>query len=744
MRLRQRSWLIVAAIGATAVLAFTLASWRALPPLPATLFMGPGSEPSLPATHVVAADGTPLNLSFEGRFNHADVLPASAMPLLLREAFVAAEDHRYWQHGGVDWRARFAALWQNLRASRIVRGASTIGEQAARILHPRPSTYWSHWIWGLDATRLLRRFGHAEVLTFYLNQVPYAANRRGVAQAARYYFGRDVQSLNPAQQLALAVLVRSPAAYDPRQHPRALRAAVARLAQQMRREGTLSAGDATAVARASFAPATRRLPVSAGPFVAYALAQAKVQRVPGPTIQTTLDPALEIFVQQTLRAGVAALTLRGVRNGAALVVDNQTGAILAWAVAPKGDAYAIDPVTTPRQPGSALKPFVYGLAMADLGWQADRVLMDTPLTERVQQGVHRYRNYSGRYYGRVSLRYALANSLNIPAIRTAQAVGPADIVRELQAFGFSTFQKSADYYGPAIALGDGAVPLFDLVQGYASLARRGGFLPLHALQDHAPGEPMPVLPDTVTSLLANILSDPNARAAEFGADSVLDLPEPTAVKTGTSSDYHDLWAVGFDDRYTVGVWMGNLEGAATQGLTGSMGPAPVLRRIFARLRQAAPYAGLWLSPQLQAVHACEWIGPAPCIERQEWYAPRAGALADHPATASAPDRPVIAQPLDGETLAIDPRLPASAQQLTLRIDAGGDAIRQVTWRIDGRPLSQRGTTVAWPVVRGQHRASAQVWLDGARAPLTLAPVSFNVLGAAATRRATPPASTIRP
>ncbi|HEX7339726.1 MAG TPA: transglycosylase domain-containing protein [Rhodanobacteraceae bacterium] len=728
MKARARWWLAGVAVAVTAALVFAGASWQALMPLPATLHMGRQGGASVAATHVVAADGTPLNLSFDSRFNRADVLPASAMPLLLRHAFVAAEDHRYWQHGGVDWRARFTALWQNLRAGRIVRGASTIGEQAARILEPRPHTYWSHWVAGLDAARLLQRFGHAQVMAFYLNQVPYGANRRGVAQAARYYFGRDVRVLNPAQQLALAVLVRSPVAYDPRRHPAALRRAVTRLARQMRREGVLSASDATAVARASLAPTAQALPVTAGPFVVQALARARARHLPGPTIHTTLDPALETFVQQTLRTRVASLAGKGVRNGAALVVDNRTGAVLAWAVAPKGSAYAIDPVITPRQPGSALKPFVYGLAMARLGWQADHVIMDTPLTERVQQGVHRYRNYSGRHYGRVSLRYALANSLNIPAIRTAQAVGPAAIVRELQHLGFSTLRKSADYYGPAIALGDGAVTLFDMVQGYASLARHGRFLPIHVLADHAPVAPVPVLPGAVTSLLANILSDPNARAAEFGADSVLDLPEPTAIKTGTSSDYHDLWTLGFDNRYTVGVWMGNLEGAATQGLTGSMGPAPVLRRIFAHLRGQGTYAGLWHSPQLQAVRTCEWIGPPPCIRRQEWYVPRGSVVGASTGAASAPIQPVIVQPVDGETLAIDPRLPRSAQQLTLRIDTHGLPIERIDWRVDGHVLPDHASSVDWPLVPGKHQVSAAIWLQGRDKSLTVGPVSFDVAG----------------
>ncbi|MGH8125732.1 MAG: transglycosylase domain-containing protein [Rhodanobacteraceae bacterium] len=729
LRYRRRR-IAVAAVALVAALALVLVAVtrRALMPLPAMLGAA-SSATEMSAMHFVAADGTPLNLSFQGRFNRAAVLPMSRIPSLVRKAFVVSEDHRYWRHGGVDWRARFAALWQNLRAGHVVRGASTIGEQVARILKPRPRTYWSHWIAGFDAGRLLDRFGHAGVLAFYLNQVPYGAQRRGVAQAARYYFGREIGALDPAEQLALAVLVRSPEAYDPRAHPRVVRGAVDQLADRMLAERAIDVAAADAIDRAPIRPGHVSLAVDAGPFVVYALGQANKRGRTGPVVHTTLDATLETFVQKTLRQRVAELKQRGVRNGAALVVDNASGAVLAWAVAPEGSPYAIDPVVTPRQPGSTLKPFVYGLAMAELGWQPDHVLEDTPLAERIDTGVHRYRNYSGRHYGRVSLRYALANSLNIPAVRTAQAVGVPQIIDSLQRFGFATFRKPADYYGPAIVLGDGAVSLFDLVQGYASLARHGEFLPLHVLGGAPQPDPVAVLPAPVASLLANILSDPDARAAEFGADSVLDLPMPTAAKTGTSSDYHDIWTVGFDNRYTVGAWMGNLDGGATDRLTGSLGPAPVLRQIFARLRTVAPYAGLWHSPALRAVETCEWIGAPPCVHRREWYLPRGSSGMRTAMTAVQQPVPEIAQPLQGEVLAIDPRVPRASQQFRFTLDGAGLAIRRVVWRVDGKSLPDSGDDSAnWILAPGVHRVTARVWVGRGKPAIDVGPVEFSVTG----------------
>ncbi len=722
-RLRRRVG-AAASVAVAAAVVLGVATWRSSMPLPRSL----RPPAAAVAPQFLAADGTPLSYSYRGALNANATLALWQVPPLLRDAFVDSEDKRYWRHGGADWIARFDALWANLRAGRVVRGASTIGEQVVRILHPRPRSYWSHWIAGFDAARLLRRFGHAQVLEFYLNQVPYGARRRGVVQAARYYFGRDPQALDPAEQLALAVLVRSPTRYDPRRHPRALRRAVDQLAGRMQAAGSMAQLQADAVRRAPITPGRQTLALDAGTFVVHAAARARALGRQAPIQRTTLDAPLQRFVQAALTRRQRLLAARGVADAAALVVDNRSGAVLAWAVAPQHGSFAVDPVLSPRQPGSALKPFVYGLAMQDLGWQPDTVLRDTPLAETVGPGVHRYRNYSGRHYGRASLRYALANSLNIPAVRTAQAVGIARIVGLLQQLGFHSLRQGSDYYGPAIVLGDGAVSLYELVQGYATLARRGRWLPLHVLAGLPRPQPRRLLSPEVTSVLASILSDPDARAAEFGAGSVLDLPYPTALKTGTSSDYRDTWSVGFDNRYTVGVWMGRLGGGSTDGLTGSSGPAPVLREIFARLRRDAPYAGLWQDPRLHRVATCEWIGPPPCVRRQDWRLPAARPGASAPAQAQVRAL-AIARPLPGETLALDPRLPRRVQVYRFTLDTVGRVPRRVEWLLDGRKLRGGGADgVDWPITAGAHRLQARVWLRGAAAPLRLGPVPFEVLG----------------
>lgn len=719
---RRKLWIAAATGGAfcAALGLLALFTWLNLAPLPAQL--PPAGQSA--AAELLARDGTPLTENRNAHFNYSTQLPLTQIPTLVRDAFVVSEDRRYWQHGGSDWRARFAASWQNLRAGRIVRGASSIGEQVARILTPRPHTYWSHWLDGVEAGRLLARFGHAHMLEFYLNQVPYAGQRRGVGEAAHYYFGRNLAALDPAEQLALAVLVRAPDLYDPRRHPHTLRHAVNSLAARMQNAGTISATQAQAVRASAVTPGVMRLAVIAGPFIAYARTRAQLLGLDSPVIITTLDPELERFVQAVLRRTLAALSTRGVHDGAALVVDNQTGAVLAWAVAPQRSATDIDPVLTPRQPGSTLKPFLYSLALERLGWQADTVLRDGPLQMASNGGVHPFRNYSDRYYGRVSLRYALGNSLNIPAVETASDVGVDSLLALLHQLGFTTLNQSPDFYGPALAIGDGPVRLLDLTQAYSALARQGEFLPLRVLEGAPEPAPVPVIQPQVTSVIASILSDPDARSAEFGTDSVLDLPEPTAVKTGTSSDFRDAWAMGFDNRYTVGVWMGRLNGGYMDQVTGSVGPALVLRSLFARLRTDAPYAGLWRSPLLVRIRACEVIGSGPCIERNEWRVPDTRPqIIPERFTGGAR----IVQPLPGETLALDPRMAGGNQAYQFEIRDPEHRVRRVDWFLDGRLLAHTAELIrSWRMQPGAHQLSVKVWIASGVQPLQLGPVDFSV------------------
>lgn len=655
---------------------------------------------------VLDRSGKPLGISYQTRFNTMDVVALHAMPDFLRQAFITSEDKKFFAHHGVDWQARLSAIQQNLAAGKKVRGASTITEQVVRILHPRPRNVWSRWIEGFEATMLEMQASKGEILEFYLNQVPYAANRRGVAQAARYYFNRDLNTLTHKEMLALAILPRAPSALDLYKNPEAIEAAMGRLAQAMQERHELSAEEYEQLQGQAFRLEPPATDLTTTHFINY-IREAVPYRVSEQgVLRTTLDGDLQRRVQAILDERMKALTRKQVHNGAVLVVDHTTGEILVWVVGGAGDAatpgQAIDTVRVPRQPGSALKPFLYALAL-DSGWSPATVLDDAPMAEAIGTGLHDFHNYSHTFYGRISLREALGNSLNIPALITIGFVGPARYLATLHALGFKSLTQPVEFYKEGLALGTGEVTLFEMVQAYSALANRGVFRPLTALpQTPFPRETAHVYSEQAASLTANILSDPYARRREFGAGSVLNLPVQTAVKTGTSNDYRDAWVLGFDSRYVVGVWLGNLDQSPMDGVTGSTGPALVLRSIFAVLSNRGTARSLYLSPKLVAKEICAVESDdqqaQSCYPRTEYFIP--GTEPQEPSPA-APRRLSLVRPTEGLQIAFDPRIPPDAQAFEFVADSPGS--RPLEWELDGRVIGQSDTgRLLWPVTRGHH------------------------------------------
>lgn len=302
---------------------------------------------------------------------------------------------------------------------------------------------------------------------------------------------------------------------------------------------------------------------------------------------------------------------------------------------------------------------------------------------------------------------ALGNSLNIPAVRTLKFVGTASFLERLHDLGITSLQQHPDFYGDGLALGNGEISLYEMAQAYTTLARHGSFIPLTAVPRESTAEPSrEVISPEVTSLIANILSDPDARSLEFGAG--LQFPVETAIKTGTSTDYRDAWAIGFDYAHTVAVWMGNLNDAPMDGVTGSVGPAMVLRSVFAQLNRNQDTRGLWLSPKLLAADICAKDGrPADsrCPSVPEWFLP--GTVPKAEAKPGLP--PVeyrVLEPTAGLQLARDPRIPNELQAFTMSV-AAVPALQEITWYVDGVPASR--TSIAkytWPLVRGTHEMYA--------------------------------------
>ena len=675
--------IFLAAGTALAVLAFSR------PDLPPSLAQ---IEADASMTQFLDRNGEPLNYSYASYWNVHDKLPLYRIPERLQKMFVASEDKRFFEHGGTDWRARASALVQNVRAGKVVRGASTLTEQVVRMIFPRPRTYLSKLLEGLDAARFERRYSKADILEFYLNQVPYASNRRGVLQASKYYFSKTPDRLSLREMTALTVLVRAPSSYDPYRYPERLDALVSRQLQKFKESGVISDREYEKASKERLRLSSPSLRVSAEKFLAYV---KSVVPLDGRARKTTLDVFLQAKVGRLARSRLKDMKRRGVNDVAVLVLERRTGNVLAWVgESLDGGTADFDPVTVLRQPASAQKPLLYALALSE-GLTAATKIRDAPFSAVVGKGVHRFHNYSNVYYGDVTLRQALGNSLNIPALKVIGFVGVSEYLDFLKRLGFSHLDKDAQYYREGLALGNAEVTLLELTRAYLMLANAGVLKDVRVAEAQPETQGVRVLPESVATLIGDILSDPQARRLEFGGDSILNFPVQTAVKTGTSTGYRDAWAMGYSSEFVVGVWMGNLTYRPTDEVTGALGPALLLRSVFGALNENADTAPLYLSPKLErrrTDNGTELFA----TDVPEARMPR------------GKEGVYLSKPEDGIFLALDPRVPTEFQKYRFELEGMPDGA-EITWVVDGKEVGKsKEADFFWPLERGEHTVFAKV------------------------------------
>jgi len=702
-----RLWPIVGGCLLTAAVTLALATRLSMRDLPPDLRSFTGTAVK---SQVLARDGSPLSVTRENAWNTTDTVPLAAVPPLLQTAFLVAEDQHFYAHHGVDWPARAAALWLDLRAGAPLRGASTITEQVVHMIHPRPRTLWSRWVAGFEAAHLEQQVPKTQILEFYLNQVPYTDRRRGVVQAARGYFNRGLDTLSPGEQLALAVLVRSPNGMDLRHNAPRARRALDQLADRLQERGDLTAAQRDEIRAQPWELNEAADALDASDFVSHVLATSV-----GPVaaqLRTTLDPEVQRNAQGILDAALIGLAKRHVHDGGVIVIDHQRNQVLGWVVGRSRPGNGYDTVLTPRQPGSTMKPLLYALAL-ERGWTAATLIDDAELSESVGAGQHTFHNYSHRHYGPLRLREALGNSLNIPAVETLRFVGADAFMQRLHDIGIVSLTQHPDVYGDGLALGNGEVSLFEMAQAYTVLARGGRYEPVTLrLDDPAPRHDVRVYSPAVATLIGNILADPDARMLEFGRG--LQFPVETAIKTGTSTDYRDAWAIAFDYRHTVAVWMGNLDGSAMDGVTGAVGPAMVLRSVFSALNRDQDTRPLDLSRDLVAARICRRDGrpaDATCESMNEWFVPGSQPTATESGVAAAValTQYRVLQPTAGLKVAHDPRIPDEFQKLPMKVN-GVPGLERVDWYVDGALVARTAEPhYAWPLKAGTHDVKATVW-----------------------------------
>ena len=659
-------------------------------------------------------------------------LALAEVPRHVIDAMLAAEDKRFFRHHGIDWLATLRAAVTGLSHGRITSGASTITQQLVKISERRPRTLRAKLIESATALRLEQLWSKDQILAAYLNRIDFGNLNIGLVSAADYYFDKPVADLSDAEAAFLAGLPKNPRKLNPHVALEAARHRQETVLRRMHANGWLDSwrfDRAQGEALALRSPARR---FRAPHFVELVLQQP--QESPRAELRTTLDFRLNEQVEKILRERLAQLREQNVRNGAAVVIDNASGDVIALVgsenyFAP--GAGQVNGAWAQRSAGSTLKPFTYLLAL-ERGANPATMVADVRTSFPSADGFYRPENYNRRCYGPVRYRTALASSLNIPAVKVLLAAGgPEALYERLRLCGLTTLSRSAEIYGLGLTLGNCEGRLLEITNAYASLARLGEYRPWRVLTTSPTAARRYSRPELVWQI-ADIMSDNSARTLAFGMNSALRFDYPVACKTGTSTDFRDNWTIGFTPEFSVGVWVGNFDGAPMREVSGVTGAGPILHAVFDYLhanrgtswyrtpvevveRNVHPLTGKlladsdprgvrekFLPDRLPAAEAGADYDAAGNVqlgpEYADWFKSAENGIRDRAILASTNGELRITSPLPGSIYVVDPDVPS-----TRRIPLAANGGTQMRWESESLTCrSEPGTDFAL-AAEGEHR-----------------------------------------
>jgi len=679
-------WIVAAAISAVGIPTFCCLAWWLLtvPDIPSFDDLHQNTTPS----DALLLDRHGLPLAYQRiQMDHRRLewLSLTDISPHMAQALTAAEDQRFYRHHGVDWFAVGGALREWVNTGRL-RGASTLTMQLASLVddsikpaHKRRS-FRQKWRQMRLALAYERQWSKAQILEAYMNQVPFRGELEGITAAAYGLFDKHPSALTLDEAWLLASAIAQPGASAARLHKKACR---------MARKHTQ--GIASKPCDLPPFPDVQQL---VAPVWHAAAARAWI-RPDDILLSSTLDRDLQTMAERALHEQLLALRANQVNDGAVVVLDNSTGDILAY-VGGSGELSPspfIDAIRAPRQPGSTLKPFLYELALEQRLLTAASLLKDAPVALQTSKGTYAPSDYESHYHGLVTLRTALAGSLNIPAVRTIDLVGIPIFANRLQSLRLNALQRPALYYGHALALGSGEVNLLELTNAYRSLANHGDWSPTRHRLDDPVFSPESVMDENAVFIITDILSDRSARAITFGLENPLSTSSFSAVKTGTSQGMRDNWCIGYSDRYSVGVWVGNLNGEPMRHVSGISGAAPVWRSIMNALHKHQASQAPYPPNHVERIQTND----KDAKNQGEWFI--SGTAPIPMQTRSDAQIIRIESPVHGSIFAWDPEIDPQYQRLMLR--ASG-CMQKCEWRINERPFAS-GAKVVWKISRGEHR-----------------------------------------
>jgi penicillin-binding protein 1C len=752
----------------------------------------PSTDPSAlqlhtPAMRITDRNGLALYEVMRDEGGNQISVALEHIPTALRQATIDTEDARFYSNPGIDPPGLLRAVWIDLSGGETLSGGSTITQQVARNLllsaserterTPRRKLREMLLAW-----QLTNRYSKDEILALYLNQTYYGGMTYGVEAAAQTYFGKPLDTLSLAECALLAGLPQAPALYNPYTDPQAALQRRTVVLELMQKNGDLTAGQAQQAQEEPIHLSGSPYPLEAPHFVMWVKSQVdqlytpeEIQASGGLVVRTSLNLAWQHAAEQAVSRQLKFLQQQNeatpdhnVNNAAVVALDPQNGQVLAMVGSPdfndRQHNGAINMAISPRQPGSALKPFIYARTFdpsQSSPWTAATMLLDITTHFHTRDGqVYTPADFDRQEHGPVLVRQALASSLNIPAVAALDHIGLDSALAFFRSVGLGSLGTGQDV-DISLALGGGEVSLLDLTSAYGVFANGGQQVQPVSILDIHDGQgnllytspqptPVRVLDARVAWLISDILSDDNARSIGFPQHSVLNIDRPAAVKTGTTSNFHDNWSVGYTPDLVVGVWVGNAAQEPMRDVTGLSGAGPIWHAVMRDLLAGQPKQDFTRPPGLVQVNVCALSGQLPtplCPNtRAEWFIDgtqpsqpdtiyhqadidiNTGRLADDqtppqqrsaitaldlPAQAAPWARQrglilwadlltgqsvgsvpqsnqkglVLVSPAAGSIYFLSPKLPAQDQQL--HVEATGEAgLGQVTLFVDGSPLAQ--------------------------------------------------------
>lgn len=599
-------------------------------------------------TKIYDRHGKLLYEIFQPEEGKKTVIPLEQIPKKFINATLAAEDIHFYEHGGVDLFAIARAIFFNVKEQRIVSGASTIPQQLIRNLlgFQRQRDLSDKILEAMYAVRLSHLYSKDQILELYLNKIYYGNLAYGSQSAALDYFGKNIYDLDLAESAFLAGLPQAPSAYNPFLYFDKAKKRQKYVLDQMVKYQFVTQQEAEAAQMEPLHLRSNITTMKAPHFVHYVMNQLDDQlgnqmvSHGGLSVYTTLDLDLQLKAEKIVSHQVELLKEEHVTNGALLSLDPKTGQILAWV---GSEDYfnesidgAVDMVTALRQPGSSIKPFTYLLALEN-GYTPATILDDLPTEFSTENGPYSPKNYDLKYHGPVRLRNALGSSYNIPAVKTLEYVGIENFIQFLRKLGIDTLDQNPSFYGLALTLGGGDVRLYDMARAYNVLANFGYKRDLSFLLKIENHEGQKLFEWTVPEKeyalgtdgrehayqIIDILKDPLARLGGFGEGSVLELSHEAAVKTGTTRNFRDNWAIGFTPQILTAVWVGNADASPMKNISGVDGAGPIWHDFMESAHQFLPKEKFEIPSKLQSVEICSVSGKLPtdlCPERIfEWF-----------------------------------------------------------------------------------------------------------------------------